>query len=240
MKIYILSTLVLFCFSFVGKAQPPSYDDLLILYADGKYEKLIEECLKYNDKDATKNDPLPYLYLAKGYYGMSLQGDRGAAYKNAFKSSSQAIGRFYKKDKAGSFTAENEEFIEELKSAAAEVLLNEFEAKNYRKASTSANVFRKTSPDNVGADLMIAASKFLDNDKSSAVSIGREKEKEFLALEKINTSSAADVKIYKEAIIATAECMIQIKQVDRARKVLEKGQELIQEEDFKKECEALY
>ena len=240
MKNYILLSFALFCFSFIGKAQAPDYDDLIILFADGKYEKLIDECLKYNDKDATRNDALPYFYLAKGYYGLSQQGDRAPEYKNAFKSAAQAMGKFYKKDKAGSFYAENEEFIENFKSAAAEIMLNEYEAKNYRKSATSANVFKKTSPDNIGADFMIAASKFMDKDRSSAISIWRDVEKSFLELESINTNSVADVRVYKEAIIATAECMIQAKQVDRARKILEKGQELIQEEDFKKECQALY
>lgn len=239
MKKYILLFLAIIGFSIIGKAQPPTYDDLIILYADGKYEKLVDECLKYNDKDATKKDPIPYLYLSKAYYAISQKGDRSEEYKNAFKMSITTLGKFYKKDKTEGFRAEDFEFIEKLKGAAAEAMMNEFESKNYKKAGSSANLYKKTVPGNLSADLMIAACKFFDEDRSTAMGIWTEVEKPFLALQKLDTDSPAEIRVYKAAILATAECMIKAKMVDRANKILQKGMDLIQEEDFKAECQAL-
>lgn len=240
MKKYILLFLAFYSFSFIGNAQPPTFDDLIILYADGKYEKLIDECLKYNDKESTAKEPIPYLYLAKAYYGMSQKGDRSAEYKNAFKSACQSLNKFYKKDKGESYRAEDAEFIEKIKMAAAEVTMNEYESKNFKKSGTSALLFKKTSPNNLGADFLNASSKFLDNDRSSAVAIWKEVEKPFMDLKELGTDSPADLLIYKTAIIETVKCMIASKQVDRAKKIADKGQELIQEEEFKEELKALF
>lgn len=240
MKKYILLFLAFCSFSFIGNAQPPTFDDLIILYADGKYEKLIDECLKYNDKESTSKEPIPYLFLAKAYYGISQKGDRSAEFKNAFKSACQSLNKFYKKDKGEAYRAEDAEFIEKVKMAAAEVAMNEFESKNYKKSASSALLFKKTSPNNLGADFLNAASKFIDNDRSSAIAIWKEVEKPFLSLTELGTDSPADLIIYKAAIVETVKCMINSKQVDRARKIANKGQELIQEEDFKAELDALF
>ena len=61
------------------------YDDLLILKADQNWEKLIISSEKYTLKDATKNDPIPYYYMAYGLYKISFVGDRPDEFKNAFK-----------------------------------------------------------------------------------------------------------------------------------------------------------
>lgn len=239
MKKYVLLFLSLYSFSFIGKAQPPNYDDLTILYADGKFEKLIEECLKYNEKESTSKDPLPYLLLSKGYYGMSQKGDRGPEYKNAFKDAVSALGKFIKKDKTQSLIGENEEYIEMLKMAAAENVINEYEGKNYKKVSGAVSSYLKASPDNLGAKFLDGATKYMLNDKSTATAVWRDAEKAFLAMKDLGTTSEADVRIYKTGVLATAECLIKSKQTDRARALLKKAQDLIQEEDFKKQCNAL-
>lgn len=240
MKRNVLIVLASFLVTFIGNAQPPNYDDLVILFADAKYEKLIDECLKYNDKAATKKDVIPFLYLSKGYYAISQQGDRKDEYKNAFKYAVTAIGKFYKKDRAGAYKDEDLEFVETIRGAAAEIMMNEFEEKNYRKAASSARLYKKASPDNYGASFMEAACKYLDKDISSAMSMWRELEKPFLELKDENVDSPADIRVYKEGVKATVECMIKSRQVDRARRIADKGLEIIGEEDFKEEIDELF
>lgn len=238
-KKIILILLCVYGFTSILKAQPPKYDDLIILYADGKYVKLVDECLKYNGKDATTKDAFPYLMLSKGYYGISQQGDKSEEFKNAFKMSVNALSRFIKKDKDGSVAAENNEFIEKLKSDAAEVLLNEYDTEDYRKVTSSASSYLKASKDNIGARFLDAASKYMQKDRSSANFIWKEFEKPFLDMKSLDTDSPADIRVYKAGILATAECFIQSKQLERARAILDKGKELIQEQEFAKQCDAL-
>ena len=47
------------------------YEDLKALYVDGKYDKLVDKAEKYTKKEKTTNDPLPYLYMAKGLFKIS-------------------------------------------------------------------------------------------------------------------------------------------------------------------------
>ena len=74
------------------------YDDLLMLKADQKLEKLIISAEKYTLKDATKNDAVPYYYMACGLYKISLVGDRKEEFKNAFKNALGVIGKMDRKD----------------------------------------------------------------------------------------------------------------------------------------------
>jgi hypothetical protein len=67
-------------FAFSAQAQAPYYDDLLIYFADGDYEKLVDKAQKYKDGDDTKNDALPYLYASKAYYEMFFFHNSRASY----------------------------------------------------------------------------------------------------------------------------------------------------------------
>lgn len=239
MKKYTLLLVALFGFTFISKAQPPKYDDLTILYADAKFEKLVDECLKYNDKSSTTKDAYPYLMLAKGYYAISLQGDRKPEYKNAFATSVNSLRKFLRKDSDGSLAMEHSEFIEKVKETAAENLINEFEAGNYRKVKSAASTYGKASPKNIGAKFIDAAASFMDKDPSSANYIWKDALPIFTKMKDLETDSPADIRVYKQGIIATAKCFIQARQIDRAKQILNKGAELIQEEDFKKEIDEL-
>jgi hypothetical protein len=95
-------------------AQAPEYNDLIILFADAKYEKLISSATRYIEKESTAQDALPYLWLSKGLYAMSQQGDKDPMYKNAFKESIAALGNFRKKDKDGSLFQEHIEYIDKI------------------------------------------------------------------------------------------------------------------------------
>src|SRR6056297_116367 len=75
-------------------AQEEEFDDLLILYVDGDYEKLINKAEKYSDDDDTRRDPRPYLYLAKAYYGMSKDEKYAEEYPRAFRDALKYAARY--------------------------------------------------------------------------------------------------------------------------------------------------
>ena len=80
-------------------AQAPNYDDLKILYADGNYEKLVKVAENYTLKDDLKKDPMPFIWLGKGLYKISLSGTDEEKFKNAYKDAIAAVSKSLKNDK---------------------------------------------------------------------------------------------------------------------------------------------
>ena len=91
----ILSVLFVTSLSF---GQPPTYDDLKILYADANYEKLAKVAENYTLKDKTKKDVLPYIWLSKGLYKISLSGTDNEKFKNAYKAAIKHLSKGIKYD----------------------------------------------------------------------------------------------------------------------------------------------
>lgn len=79
-------------------------DDLIFLYVDGKYDKLVYkgESLMQNDK--YKKHPLPYIYVSMAYYEMSKQpgkysvGEKDSEFPKPLKSAQKYLYKFIKKD----------------------------------------------------------------------------------------------------------------------------------------------
>ena len=113
MKKLVLATALLFA-GYVS-AQGPAYDDLRILYADGNYDKLVKSSESYTQKDKSKMDALPYMWLARGLYKISQSGTADEKYKNAYKEAVGALGKAIKQDKSGDVQREYSEFFQEFK-----------------------------------------------------------------------------------------------------------------------------
>src|SRR5690606_29310235 len=103
------------------------YEELLVMYADGDYDKLVKTAESYTIKDKTKNDPVPYYWLAKGLYAMSKDAEYTSQdkYKNAYKDAITAIGKLQRKDKDGSIYSQYRDFFSEFKLSLYEVIENE-------------------------------------------------------------------------------------------------------------------
>ncbi len=79
-------------------------DDLIFLFVDGKYDKLVYkgEALMQNDK--FKKHPLPYIYTSMAYYEMSKQpgkfsvGEKDSDFPKPLKSAQKYLYKFIKKD----------------------------------------------------------------------------------------------------------------------------------------------
>lgn len=233
----------LICIVFsIGKlnAQPPVYDDLLILYADGNYAKLIKETVKYSEKDDTKNDVLVYFWMAKGYYKISFQADRPEEYKNAFKDCFTAIGKCMKKDKDKKIYTEHRDFFSDVKKTLVETIKNDLDAKDYRKAGGWATKVYKISPTDVGAKYLEGACKFRAQDKGGANALWKEGEKMLAAVKSLEEYRDEDKELFKMGIFETCECYIAMKQVDKAKTLLGKVAQWFEgDEDFKAKYDAI-
>ena len=95
----IIGLFILLMSNFLAQAQAPGFDDLKILYADANYEKLVKVAENYTLKDELKKDPIPFVWLAKGLYKISLSGSDDEKYKTAYKLNMchHAVGKIIRK-----------------------------------------------------------------------------------------------------------------------------------------------
>lgn len=219
-----------------------SFDDLKILYADGNYEKLVKEAEKYCEADDTKKDPMPHMWLAKGYYKISISGNDDPEFKNAFKDALGAMSKFLKNDKDGSarMDSDNAEFLDLIQSSLMEQIENELTIDNYRKAYSWVLKYKKVSDNYVGEMYLEGACKFRTDDKSSAFSLWRDAEKMISETTSTESWSETDLKILKVGVLESAECLVSVRQVDKAKTLLNKVAPLFEDDkDFKASYDAI-
>ena len=101
MKMKIFSLLALMLFAQFAKAQETEFKDLLSLFVDQKYEKVLNKAENYTVNEETKKHPLPYLYISMSLYEMSKieKYAQMEEYKNAFKDAMKYTSKYAAKDK---------------------------------------------------------------------------------------------------------------------------------------------
>ncbi len=232
----------LFCITaLLSNAQPPEYDDLKILYADAKYEKLSKVADHYTQKEDLKKDPIPFLWLAKGLYKISLSGTSDEKFKNAYKDALAAMAKALKNDKDSSMMTEHNEFVNEFQGSLLELINNDIAAKDYNKASGWAMKYAKVSLNPVGAKYLDGAAKFRKTDKGGANTLWKEADAFIAKVKSIEEWTESDRNILKVGAFQAAECMISGKQVDKAKALLDKIAPWFKEDDdFKAKYDELF
>lgn len=235
----LLSLLALVVSTFVN-AQPPTYDDLRILYADGNFEKLVKSATNYTEKDKTKTDPLPQLWLARGFYKLSLSGNAGDDYKNAYKDAIGAVGKCIKLDKSGAIQKEYSEFFDQFKTSLVEVIGNDISIPDYKKASAWVLKYYKLDINSIGAKYLEGACKFRNADKSGANTCWKDAETKLAKVTSLEDWSQADIDLLKMGVLQTADCYVSIKQVEKAKTLLGKVAQWFEEDkEFKEKYDAI-
>lgn len=231
---HILTLICLLTISFIGRSQSPDYTDLRILYADANYEKLVKEAEKYTNKDKTKKDVLPYIWLAKGLYKISLSGTSDEKFKNAYKDAIKYLGKGIKYDlkyNDGATMDEEREFIDEFQMSLFELIINEIGAKSYKRGSAWAIKYQKISVNNVGANYIMGACKFFDNDKQGARERWQVGEKMLNEIESIESWSDADKNMLKMGVLYSASAMKKGRQESKAQDLLGKVSQWFEEDE---------
>ena len=232
----ILGTLILLLSLNVGFSQK-EYDDLRILYADGNYEKLAKVADRYANSDATKKDPWPYMWLAKGLYKIHQTGSADPVFKNAYKESINAMNKFMKFDKTGSLLADpdNKEFLDILQNSLVEQIENELAGGNYRKAFGWVNSYKKISNNLTGQILLEGTCKFRTDDKSTGFTLWKTADDQLKTISSLDNWSEADKKLLKLGAMETAECYVSIKKVENAKILLNKVAQWFENDEAFKE-----
>ena len=222
------NVLTLLCLLFVTQiafSQAPRYDDLKILYADANYEKLAKVASGYTENDKTKKDVLPYIWLAKGLYKVSLSGTDNEDFKNAYKDAISALGKGIKydlKETDGAIISEHSEFIELFQKSLFEVIDNELSSGSAQKAYGWAVRYVKITQNEAGIKYVMGVCKYKAEDKTTARSLWQEADALLKTVESIQTWSEADKNMLKIGILRSAAALNESRQQDKARELLNK------------------
>lgn len=230
----VLSLLFLLIGTLTLNAQAPNYNDLKILYADANYEKLVKVADGYTQKDDLKKDPVPFVWLSKGLYKISLSGTDDEKYKSAYKDAIAALGKAMKNDKDGTGLTEHQEYIDLFQMSLVEMINNDITAKDYSKASGWVIKYYKITRNPAGAKYLDGATKYRKADKGGANTLWKEADLLLSKTTSIEDWSKADKELLKIGVLQTAECYIASKQMEKAKTTLNKiAQWFEEDEDFK-------
>jgi len=234
-----------------------NYDILNVLFVDEKYEKLLKVAEKFTMKDASKDDPEPYLWLAKGLYAMSKDENytNQDKYKKAYNDALTWLGKYYKKeekvkkDKMKGLSKEeaelikNEksevylrhlEFFNEIKKALYEQIDTEIGAGNYAKAVGLISKIAKVSPDNFAKDFLIGACNFQKGDKTTARDNWKVAEAELKKFTEADFLSweKPDKMFLALGLVETAKCHVKAKKPELAKEMMTKYKDWFEDFDF--------
>lgn len=167
----VLILLALFVYSSTSVLKAQEYEDLAALWVDQKYAKLADKAEKYTTAEKTKNDPLPYLYLAKALYRISL--DETMREKEAYvKAESDALNyavKYKKKDKNGTYKQDADLFFSEMKKTYFEQTENFYEAANYKKTMAIVKKVVQFDDQSPGAWIIKGICEFEAKNKAEAI-----------------------------------------------------------------------
>ncbi len=236
----ILYLLSICCFQVNG--QDEQFEDLMVLFADEKYEKCIAKAAKYSQKEKTKKHPLPFLYLSMSYYEMSRDHKYKEDYPKAYKSSLSYAAKYRKKDKGYAYEEDSFEYIETLKSVIIEEVENycaEGTLKSNKKALGLMKKMIAIDPSDRGAALMRAMFEIRTNNKTQGKKLLATAKKD---IESIGTDVMFDDMspetqyMLRFALINYAN-FIKDKDIIEARKAISLGHQYFyaENEDYQKE-----
>lgn len=152
------------------------YKDLLSLYVDEKYEKVLYKAENYTLADATKKDPMPYLFMSMTYFQMSKKDEFKEKYPDAFKNSLKYMAKYASKDKERVCAAEYEDFFNDLRIATISEGEIMFDQQKYTKAKSMYDYLTDIDPNDAGAYIMLGMTfEAMKSKKEAGESIAKAK-----------------------------------------------------------------
>ncbi len=211
-------------FSLLSHAQRPEYNDLVVYFADGDFEKLLKVAEKYTTKDDCRKDALPYLYLSKANLEISKGGELLEKYPRAFKDAIKYAGKCLKYDKDGDVFNSNLAHFTACKAGIFEQMRNLTEADDFGRLSGVIPLMEKMDKNDVGTAYLKAVAKYRRGDKGGFKTEEKVAEEKMKMLDpdsfKINEYDDVDVikqkKVNRELFVF---CVVQY-----AKVVVEKGE----------------
>ncbi len=206
MKIKIFSLLGLMLFAQFAKAQDTEFKDLLSLFVDQKYEKVLNKAENYTVNEETKKHPLPYLYISMSLYEMSKMEkySKMEEYKNAFKDAMKYASKYAAKDKEKKYVQDFADFFINFRKDLTIQGEVQYEEGKFSKSKAFYDCIADFDPKDAGAHLMLglcfAHSKSMKESDTEFA-----KAKELLVSQTYSTDNDEVKKLLKSALIRYAD-----------------------------------
>lgn len=201
------------------------YDDLLDLFVDEKYDRLLLKAEKYTYSDKTKKDPLPYLYMSMTYFEMNKRPETyGEDYPKAFRNSLKFCVKYRKKDKEDLYLAEYEEYFDELRLATISEADAYMDQEKYTKCKGFYAYITKIDDDDAGAWVLFGLSLHRLKSKRDAADAIL-KAKTIISDMGCNHLTETQMTYLKAGIIMYSEYMDEIGERAEAKEWMELGYE---------------
>lgn len=218
-----------------------NFDDLKSLYVDGKYDKLVDKAEKYTTKEKTMNEPLPYLYMAKGLFKIS-QDERfknQEMYKNAEMDALNKYTQYKKKDKGNIYKDIAEPFMAEVKTQIYEEAQNFYTAKNYKKSIAIIKKIVKIEPENAGCIMLQGLCEYGVKNKSEGKKLIETSVKQIKNIKSINDYTKEDRKMLEYSLIEYTNFLLEAKDFTAAKAAITLGYQYFNCKDVPKgeDCE---
>ncbi|HPF68610.1 MAG: tetratricopeptide repeat protein [Flavobacteriales bacterium] len=226
-----LLTLAAFLLTFLPLHAQGDYEDLLVLYVDEDYEKCIAKAERYTERDQTRRDALPYLFLSMCYFEISKLDEYTSQpeWRKADRDALRHAKRYRRKDKELVYFNNFEDYWEDLNTMAMETGLMWFEEGDYSKARRRFDKMVDYYPENAGAWQMLALCQEKLRLRRDAEESMEEFRKAYAALGDIERLPKDQRRLLRTALIRYAEHMDTAGMRDSAQVVMELGQEAFME-----------
>lgn len=209
-------------------AQSPDYDDLKVLYASKEYEKLVRKGIGYTEKESTKKEVLPYMWVSKGLYKISKSDNTDEKYKDAYKDAINYLGKALKnaeKYDGQNYIDDHADFVEELRndmfiSISDDISMDE--QVGYKKAFGNAMKYQKIMNSPVPINFIIGVCRFNTKDRSGASKAWRVAVDSLETIDNIDSWGAAEKSMLKIGVAHTVKAYKSINQDELATKLLGK------------------
>ncbi len=222
-------------------AQKHVYEDLLVLYVDEKYDKCLMKAENYTENDATRKDPLPYLYMSMALFEMSKREEYQEDYPKAARDALKYAEKYRKKDKDNEFFRNYEDYWAELNTMAMEEAEFYFQDAKWSKARQTYDYMIGYYPENAGAWGMLAVSQFKYNQSREAEESLVKFEEAYAALGDLERLPQDQKKLLKMALINLSIHQAENGMRSKAIATIEKGKDLFMDDpEFKLQYEELH
>lgn len=209
-------------------AQSPDYDDLQVLFASKEYEKLVRKGIGYTEKDNTKVDVLPYVWVARGLYEISESDNTDEKYKDAGKDALNYMSKALKnagKYNSWNYIDEHEEFLETMRMKWCTSIVDDIgtnEPIAFKKAYGNVMKYQKIMNSDIPVNFVIGVCKFNNKDKTGAGKAWRAAVDSIEVLDNIDDWGIAERKLLKTGVAFTVKSYKESRQDEAAQKLLGK------------------
>ena len=173
-----ISTALIIAISFVGFSQVNGgkYDKLFDEFLMEDFEGCLKQSFKLIDKEESRNEPEPYLYVAMIYLKFADMPEMAETYPNALKESQKYAAKAVKKDQKarnakdenraeqddeGYYWEKNKEFFDQLKRTSMDEADFYFNEDNFSKAASSYSKILKWDSEDENILMITAACYYL-------------------------------------------------------------------------------